>query len=209
MKIKEVIIGTLGLMLLIVIGTLLFAGSNRSGQVDGNANLEAHIKHVFSDISSIKNDQVKADVQRVRDVHAIADLIEKFHEKEGRYPLSLLGNSGVVIRNSKSRHGEPREDKFNVGMKVFLKELRSVLGNDVNVPVDMVKAPEFGYMDYAYSLYGGEYGVSAYLYNPAKFAQTFSPHMHQYRVGSTESIVGRPVLKYSKVLEGRYLPKGE
>jgi hypothetical protein len=201
----------LGLVVLVLVGMFSISVSTGSEKRNSRSFLEAHVRHVFSGISPQDAGQLRADKQRVRDVHAIADLVEKFHKKTGRYPLGTSGDSGVVLRNEKSKHGEPKKDKYNVGMAAFVKDLRSVLGDDIAVPVDRVRVPNddpMDYMDYAYSLYGGEYAVSAYLYHPVKHAQTFGPHMHQYRVGSTERILNASVLKYSKILEGGYLSEG-
>ncbi len=76
-------VATVGLL-----ATLLAScGSGGPTPADIKRRLDAHVEQVFAGVVTDDAAQLAADKQRVRDMHAIAALVEDYKKRSGRYPM--------------------------------------------------------------------------------------------------------------------------
>lgn len=135
---------------------------------------------------------VAIDQQRVDDLHRIAGIVEAYHDRTGRYPLATLEIPVTVGVNLTDADLPPRYQRPPPGAPgrvvpyaVFLNELRSVLGDDLELPQDpqtvAVHAPNF----YQYQFYeGGHYYLSGNLYFERAGTERLGPHYFKYELSS-------------------------
>jgi hypothetical protein len=160
--------------------------------------LDAHIEKVFAGVVANDAAQLAADRQRVRDVHAIAALVEDYKTRTGRYPL--VGPDGamknVVIAPWLPRH----RNETTVDFDTFAGDLKAVLGAGLHIPFDPDNNAESEKV-YVYSTLGTGYGVAAGLHHHVAFSERVMGDHVQYRVGSREDVV-LPILEYGKLVAG-------
>ena len=176
-------------------------------QDDIRTALASHSRFLFDDVKQENEDQFAADKQRVRDIHRLANLVEQYHEKTGRYPLAQEPISRL-INVTISPQPQPTSSNSDsvVDVAKFREELRQVLGQDVEIPVDPMP-DEHGYAAYNYSVWSKKYAVATYLFHHARFSEKLAPQLHQYRVGCYEDM-SFPVIEWAKILRGEYLKSG-
>jgi len=152
--------------------------------------------------------QTAIDCRRIAAVHAIADLAERYHEKQGYYPLSndyfnsANGqSSGAVVSVIITNKALPKSYTVNPPSEIegelippvrFEKEVGRVLGVDVKLPYDPQTnfAWEKRFYLYKTTLDGG-YTVSGILFSATEFTQKQASHRYRYQVGSTPSQVDK------------------
>jgi len=166
-------------------------------------HLDAHVEAVFTDVKEKDTAQLRADRQRVSDVHQIAYLAERYHEETGHYPFAEP-DSSVFLQTLIGEH-IGRTDGFGetyVSQEVLLADLRAVLGPEVELPRDPLP-DEDGTRTYSYGVYGRSYTAAVMLYHPVGWSEGILPRRWQYRVGAYESLE-LPVLQAAKLLDGGY-----
>lgn len=144
--------------------------------------------------------QRATDPKRVEDVHKIAELVEKFHEKAGRYPLTNGDfKLPVDVPITKKKYNWPAS---TVQMHTFEEKLNSVLGSNTKVPVDPQKVDALGGRRlYWYYSDGKDYIVSAYLFFETANTRSIGPYTHKYQVGST-SVPEKKIFKFDNIKQG-------
>ncbi len=159
--------------------------------------------------------QAAIDCRRIEAVHAIADLAEKYHEKQGYYPLANNDfNSpdgqppgtaiSVIITNKvlpKSYTVNPPKEIEGELMPPsrFEQEVGRVLGADVKLPYDPQTNFAWEKRFYLYKVMpDGNYSVSGVLFSATEFTQKEANHRYRYQVGSTASQGDHPRL-YSAI----------
>lgn len=147
----------------------------------------------------------KTDAERIQDVHYIAELVEQYKEKTGSYPYHhwfedvkegyVVVPVGVNITDQtlpeQYRYPPPGVSGYVDSTEEFLKNLRYVLGNKVNVPYDdrpVVYEPPYIPTFYQYHYDGNDYFVSAILTAPNQYTRELRKGYYKYQVGSTESV---------------------
>jgi hypothetical protein len=167
------------------------------------ANLDAHVAQIFEGVVADDPASLEADRERVRRVHALACLIERYYDETGTYPLvdPVEGTMcNVLVGNPHTR--VPRDSDYYAREDSLLVLLQDVLGWDVALPVD--PDPDLaGVRCFAYGAYGSGYTVATMLANPVGWSEGILPGQFQYRLGSYESLQ-LPVLETRKLLAGEY-----
>ncbi|MFC1512806.1 hypothetical protein ACFL4S_02030, partial [bacterium] len=109
-----------------------------------------------------KSYQADMDQIRIRDVHYIASLVEKYYNIKGYYPFGdgihpLPVNASLTNSKKYMRPGFIMKAEFD-------KELKLVLGEETIIPKDPQKIHPYGPRLYQYYTDGENYTVSAYLF---------------------------------------------
>ena len=129
-----------------------------------------------------REEQKEYDVQRVKDVHHIARLVEDYFQKVGYYPLTNKGYKlPINIRISSQEYGSPQP---HVHFRELDKELRKVLGDDINIPFDPDLNNTKSSRLYQYYTDTADYEVSAFLYSQNKFTREITTYSHKYQIGA-------------------------
>lgn len=137
---------------------------------------------------------VWADQRRIADVSQIARIVDEFHSRTGRYPLASLNipvTVGVNItldelppRYTQPPPGAPGEI---VPYSVLLAELRSVLGDDLELPMDPQRVAVYAPNFYQYQYYDdGSYYVSVNLYYEIPGTERLADHYYKYELSSAD-----------------------
>jgi hypothetical protein len=180
----------------LILGALLLAGCGKS-KVETAKSVEAQVQKMLEGVPVEDAAQFEADKQRVRDLHALAALIDAYHAKKGAYPLA---DPERKIKNVNISTQEFPTSDAVVPLDAFVAELKSVLGDDVAVPLDPMPMEDRTKL-YIYSVYGSTYTVACVLYHHATFAEKIMDHYCQYRLGSNED-PNLPILVHAKVIDG-------
>ena len=130
--------------------------------------------------------QGNADKIRINDVHTILGIVYKYHEKTGRYPLADGSHPlpvYVAITDKKAYVKPEFVDK-----DIFIHEIKSVLGEDVQIPMDPQKYDVYGARFYLYSTDGNDFQISARLFKPTEGTQAVDKYTHVYLLSGHEDI---------------------
>lgn len=145
----------------------------------------------------------KTDADRIRDVHYIAELVEQYKEKTGSYPYHNWfenveeGHVAVPVSVNITDQTLPEQYRYPpLGVsgyvdstEEFLKDLRYVLGNKVNLLYDdrpVVYKPPYIPTFYQFLYDGENYYVSAILTKPSQYTRELRKGYYKYQVGSVE-----------------------
>ena len=148
--------------------------------------------------------QAAVDCKRIQAVHAIADLAERYKEKQGYYPLadavhgsnnkhSLDSAVSVIITNKplpKSYTVNPPEEIEGRLLQPhrFEAEVGKALEIDVKLPYDPQTNFAWEKRFYLYKVMSnGQYLVSGILFSATEYTQEQGDHRHLYQVGSMRS----------------------
>jgi len=131
--------------------------------------------------------QTDIDKKRIKDVHNICRIIEKFHGKAGYYPLTEGRYKlpvEVMITNRDIGYSNP-----TIPMDTFREVIRDVLGEEVHIPIDPQKADAWGGPRlYHYFSDGETYSVFTHLFFPTEYTKPIYDYTHRYQISS----VGEP-----------------
>ena len=151
--------------------------------------------------------QAAIDCKRIQAVHEIADWAERFHAKQGHYPLanhyplpdgkqSITAISVIITDKTLPKSYAVNPPREIEGMLIppgrFEKEIEQALGIDIKLPYDPQTNFAWEKRFYLYkALSDGHYSVSGILFSATEHTQKQANHRHQYQVGSTPSQVNR------------------
>ena len=157
--------------------------------------------------------QANADAKRIHDVHRIAALVEAYRDVRGYYPfadrvasLSPDGPVPVAVNITNLTldpvYGSPPpgNDGVILPFEEFAAELRSALGDDIEIPFDPQKAGVYAPNFYQYFTNGVVYFVSANLYSPTGFTREIGPHYFKYQVSSAVA-TGYAIRRFGDISE--------
>jgi len=155
-------------------------------------------------VTAKQADCTEIDLQRMKDVCNIAILVEKFYKKTGYYPLSKIPQHNMiqVSLSDDPQHMHPGA----IQRSVFIEELQSILGKNIQVPTDPQKTFQPFPRVYQYAFDGKDYYVSAFLSTPAANTQALnfkSGIAYKFQISSTEN-KRLAILQYDKFANGDY-----
>jgi hypothetical protein len=126
--------------------------------------------------------QKNADKIRIKDVHYLAGLIEKYYERVGHYPL-ITGERervDVLITNKSIHYPIP-----TIQVSEFVKVMRDEFGKDLKIPMDPQKLDAWGSPRfYTYAATKTNYWVAAYLFYGTDMTRKIMEYSYKYEVGS-------------------------
>ncbi len=108
------------------------------------------------------------------------------HAVKGRFDPFALKKHGIKCASKKE----------------FVNEIRVVLGENINIPIDPQKFEVNAARLYQYWTDGKDYAVSAFLFGPTPYTSTIRQYSHKYQIGSFENMnesEGQKTYKYSKI----------
>lgn len=140
--------------------------------------------------------QLENDQKRINDIHHIANLIEHYKEKTGYYPFAKslpshdtafevqIGLNHIV--NSIAYNGfTPKDDRIKeIGFKYFEEELKSVLGDTIDIPFDPQKTALNHLSFYVYHVQDSHYWLACHLKGNHKYAKKLGKNYYKYEVTS-------------------------
>lgn len=128
--------------------------------------------------------QLEYDAQRMRDILAVSDMVEAFHEINGHYPVVKEHQLEVVhfyISDNVPEH-YPAAQPY----QTLEAELQKTLGKDAILP----KNPDPYGTPYQYATNGENYRVAAYLHHKKSYAWNQGYHANKIEV------TNHPVLEW-------------
>jgi len=143
--------------------------------------------------------QAAIDCQRINQVHAVATLVERYHAKQGYYPLSKNNSTdapqliSVIISDkalprSYSIRPPPEIQGILLLPALFDQELERVLGEEVTLPYDPQTNFAWEKRFYLYkTTEDGHYSVTGTLFSKTEQTQQVAKRQHHYQVGSKAS----------------------
>jgi tetratricopeptide (TPR) repeat protein len=147
--------------------------------------------------------QKNVDPRRVEDVHKIAQMAEDFYEEKGHYPLADgKFKLPLTVEITTKKYEDSDLLPNPVPMEELEKELKSVLGEDIVLPLDPQKVDAWGGPRlYQYFTTGKHYFVSTNLFFPKLGARYLMPYTYKYEVGSVTNPKQKS-FKFSHIKEG-------
>jgi len=140
--------------------------------------------------------QKVADCQRQKDIHRAAELIERYFELTGHYPLDsppAHREISVIL----TEEALPRQFKVNPPPEIrgelipaaeLKRTLEQTLKEKIRLPADPQTAFAWGSRYYLYRLdTGGNYSLSATLFSRTTHTLEQDRYRHSYHVGSKKS----------------------
>ncbi|MCF6282256.1 MAG: hypothetical protein L3J28_08610 [Candidatus Polarisedimenticolaceae bacterium] len=143
--------------------------------------------------------QASIDCRRINDVHAIAALVERYHDQQGYYPLSRERGTEVpqvvsVIVSDKelprsySVRPPPEIRGMLIPPDVLDHELERILNEKVILPYDPQTSFAWEKRFYLYrTTADSHYSVTGTLFSANEHSVEQASHRHHYQVGSIAS----------------------
>lgn len=153
--------------------------------------------------------QAAIDCRRINEVHAIAELAERYYIHQGYYPLSRQAGSAapqavsvVVSDKALPRSYAVRPPPEIQGVLIppdqLAQELERVLGEKITLPYDPQTNFAWEKRFYLYkTTKEGNYSVSGTLFSATEYTRREAKRRHSYQVGSTVSATGKSRLYQS------------
>jgi hypothetical protein len=134
--------------------------------------------------------QHDADIVRLNDLATLASMIEKFHDKTGRYPLEgkvdVPNYVNIATPNqSRSITGSPPYDHKVTHVNEFWDELSGVLGEEMEVVSDPQRFPVNKPIHYIYMIKDATYYAAVHLQNAFPFARKIGEYYYKLEVSNS------------------------
>ena len=157
----------------------------------------------------------KTDADRINDVHAIAEIIERYHDITGKYPFQenwdIMPPGYKFVPITVNITDQELPPKYlvpvpgNPGSVLptdkFENYLSAVLGEKITLPYDDRDVRQPNCAPFHQFYYDGKrYLVSAVLENPTPDTRTYNKVCHKYTVGS-QADPEHKILKYTRKKE--------
>lgn len=170
--------------------------------VVGVITLVSHVVRKGSELES--SYQEAMDPVRIEHVNQIADLVERYRQISGRWPLAehYEGQPVVVLITAREGDAGFYERQYPAARYFSRSELEallaSVLGEPIVLPSDPQKFASGRPNHYVYWCTGDGYQVAAHLSAERGVARRVGPSYYKYEVGSSD-IPERRIFDYSEL----------
>jgi len=156
--------------------------------------------------------QAAIDCQRINQVHSIAELVERYHTKQGYYPLSKNNSAdasqsvSVIISDkalpkSYSVRPPPEIQGVLIPPDRLNQELERILEKKITLPYDPQTNFAWEKRFYLYKTTAdGHYSVSGTLFSAMEQSVEEASHRHRYQVGSN-TVVTEKIRRYQDIAE--------
>ncbi len=128
------------------------------------------------------NTHEENDVQRIKDLINISEIIENYHATKGSYPLIEKNAQAVNVPI------DPFEVTWDIPTKsanILNQDLSAVIGKTIVLPTDPVGyEASKGRRVYQYYSNGKMYAVSAHLYYPTEYTRKLGANGHKIQIAS-------------------------
>lgn len=139
------------------------------------------------DMGTSKEYQDDADIFRLRHLKYMAELIEEYYQKRGKYPLQgdVAMSNYVHIANTFQEEYAKERPPFShklTPLHVFIDSLEAGLGRKVTLKYDPQKVPANKPNFYVYLIQDNYYFFAVHLHNSFSFSKYIAPYYNKAEV---------------------------
>lgn len=133
--------------------------------------------------------QKDADIIRLNHLEHYGNLIEAYHEKTGKYPFQDKFQVPVYVHVANNeqieytKQGPPGAHEI-VLFKLFIQELETQLGHDINEYYDPQYAPDYKPNFYIYMITGNTYFFAIHVHQSFPFAKKIADHYYKVELSN-------------------------
>ncbi len=181
-----------------------------ASKLKGNEEMEQAIDDMGKMGTSAEY-QHDADIVRLNDVKLFGSYLQKYYKIAGHYPLQGASELPVYVHLATKEQEQftksgPGHSHTEISLETLIKEMGSVLKEEIIVPFDPQHRPANKPNFYIYMITGDTFYFAVHLHQSYSFTRKVDDYYHKLEI-SNKPDIGQNILKYDDLLKNKAFTK--